>query len=542
MRVLSFLALLFLVSAIPAAENLAGTWRLPVPVNTREGPLSLNFLLLFSETEGKWAVDVLDVSPEIGADATAEIKVKDDTFRLVVKVGPNTFNMDGKLVPGGKKIKGTVEIGKTNALVEVTRSKLKSFKKDSFATLREDLELAEGTPAYFNFLFSVLSQAGEKKLKIEEVRAMVDKSNKFAEDFGTRWQRSVALKIGETLVSQEAFVPIAIEQARLAERLIDKGDDISQQLSQLESVAGLLRKAKKLDDLKPIEAQIAKLEPRDYAEYLKNYSPIKIEEFKGRKAKSDRVVLVELFTGADCAPCVAADLACDAVAKTFKSSEVLVLQYHAHIPGPDPMTVADADDRHAFYQKKEEERFTPFLAINGKAEAGFGGQMRAAKVKYQSLRENLEEQLEKPATAKLALTATLKEGAIAIKANVSELEKPGEKISLRFVIVEDKMRYAGANGLRYHHAVVRAMPGGNKGFPCAKKELEQTATVKVSDIQAGITKYLDDFTAKVRKAGEEEFSFERRPGTLKNLRVIAFIQNDDTLEVIQSASVDLEEK
>lgn len=542
MRLLCFLSLLFLVSFTSAADNLAGTWRLPVPVQTREGPLTLNFLLLFTETEGKWVVDVLDISPPVGAEATGEVKVKDDNFKLTLKIGPNTINMDGKLTANAKKAKGNVEIGKSSNLIEMNRSSLKNLTKDPFGLLREELEIAEGTPNYFNALYPVLGKASEKKLKAEEVRTFVDKANKLAEDYGARWQRTVAIRTAETLITQEDYIPIAVEQARLAERLIDRSDDLSVQISSLESVANLLRKGKKLEDVKQIESQLAKLEPRDYADYLKNHPPFKVEEYKGRKAKSDRVILVELFTGADCAPCVAADLACDAIAKAFKPTEVIVLQYHAHIPGPDPLTVREADDRHAYYQKKEDERFTPFLAVNGKPEAGFGGQIRAAKVKYQSLRENLEEQLEKPATGKLALAASLKEGTISIKANVSGLSKTGEKVSLRFAIVEDRIRYTGANGLRYHHSVVRAMPEGVKGVPCTKKEFDHATTVKVSDIQTAITKYLDDFTNLVRKEGDESFSFSARPGTLKNLRVIAFIQDDETQEVVQSAAVDLEEK
>ena len=49
-------------------------------------------------------------------------------------------------------------------------------------------------------------------------------------------------------------------------------------------------------------------------------------------------VLVELFTGAECPPCVAADLAFDALGKTYKPTDVVLLEYHLHIPGPDALT------------------------------------------------------------------------------------------------------------------------------------------------------------------------------------------------------------
>ena len=48
------------------------------------------------------------------------------------------------------------------------------------------------------------------------------------------------------------------------------------------------------------------------AEYLRAFPPLKVEPFAGSK-KDNRTVLVELFTGAQCPPCVAADIAFELV-------------------------------------------------------------------------------------------------------------------------------------------------------------------------------------------------------------------------------------
>ena len=72
--------------------------------------------------------------------------------------------------------------------------------------------------------------------------------------------------------------------------------------------------------------------------------PFKPSEFKGRKGESKRVALVELFTGAYCPPCVAADIAFDAAMETYKPQDVILLQYHTHIPAPDRLTNADTED------------------------------------------------------------------------------------------------------------------------------------------------------------------------------------------------------
>ena len=59
----------------------------------------------------------------------------------------------------------------------------------------------------------------------------------------------------------------------------------------------------------------------------------------------NRVVLCELFTGANCSVCVAADVAFSHLLKTYRPSEVIALQYHQHVPQPDPLTNSDSEQR-----------------------------------------------------------------------------------------------------------------------------------------------------------------------------------------------------
>src|SRR5262249_39648196 len=140
-------------------------------------------------------------------------------------------------------------------------------------------------------------------------------------------QRHVTTRLAVALSAQKDFAPIAVEYARKAERALDPDEDPSVQMETLETIAQVLTKAGKADDAKTILAKVAKLEERDYAEYLKKAS-IKPEPFEGRKAKSDRVVLVELFTGATVEPGAAAGAVIQALDRTYKPSEVALLQYH----------------------------------------------------------------------------------------------------------------------------------------------------------------------------------------------------------------------
>src|SRR5262249_23591740 len=79
-------------------------------------------------------------------------------------------------------------------------------------------------------------------------------------------------------------------------------------------------------------------------------SPLRVKPYKPRSSRTDRVVLAEVFTGAGCPPCVAADLAFDGVLERYERKDVAVLMYHQHIPSPDPMTNTSTQGRAAFYR------------------------------------------------------------------------------------------------------------------------------------------------------------------------------------------------
>ena len=88
----------------------------------------------------------------------------------------------------------------------------------------------------------------------------------------------------------------------------------------------------------------------------------------------------------------------------------------------------------------------------------------------------------------------------------------------------------GRNGTLYHHRVVRAMPGGAKGFAVAKAEAEASATVDLSELRQELTKFLA--TTKLPDT--------QRPMRLHDLHVVAFVQNDATFEVLQAVDVPVE--
>jgi hypothetical protein len=360
--------------------------------------------------------------------------------------------------------------------------------------------------------------------------------NKAADNYGPRWELDMALRTVELLSAQEGFADLAVAQAKRAERLLTDDTSAATRIAVLETIVRTLTKAGKADDAKPYQAQLAKLELRDFVEYSKTHPPFKPEAFSGRKGKSEKTAVVEVFTGAECPPCVGVDLAFDGLLKTYKPTDAIFLQYHLHVPRPDPLTSPAAIERANYYGDKIEG--TPTLFISGKVGSDSGGAAAASEKFYKLFRTAIDDVIEKPTGVKLALAVTKGEkGTFNAKATVSDLAMPGEKMMLRFVLAEDRIRYAGGNGLRYHHMVVRAMPGGSKGIALTKKSQEQTVTVDPEAVRATLTKYLNDFAKN-----EGAFPRSDRPLALRNLKLVALVQNDATKEILNAVQVDLDAK
>lgn len=513
----------------------AGYWKLNLP-GGNGGEVTL--MVAFTQQDGKWIGDYLTSSQELRIQPKFKsLKVAGDHVQFTLEAqefsGRDFVSFDGLLAKDKKKITGSISLlGEKLTLADLYPSKLKKLD-DPFELARETLTQIEGGPKMFEAAFRVVEKAGSKKVPADDVRAIVDRVNKAATAYGPRWERDVTLRLAEALAGQEGLGEVAVAQAKRAERLLTDDDDAATRMKVLESVAGSLTKAGKPDEARPYAAQIAKLEARDFAEYSRT-RPFKAEAFAGRKAKSDRAVVVEVFTGAECPPCVAVDLAFDGLFQAFKPADVILMQYHVHIPGPDPLTSPDSMKRLEDYYA-DQIRGAPTVFIGGKLGEGGGGPASAAEKKYASFRKQIEEGLEKPAGVKLALSiAKGEKGALTAKAAVSELEAPGEKMMLRFALAEERIRYTGGNGIRYHHMVVRSMPGGAKGFPLPKNSAEHTVSIDPESVRAELVKYLDGFAKQ-----EGPFPRPDRPMALKDLKLIAFVQNDATREILHAVQVDV---
>ena len=73
------------------------------------------------------------------------------------------------------------------------------------------------------------------------------------------------------------------------------------------------------------------------------------------------------------------------------------------------------------------------------------------------------------------------------------------------------------------------MPGGADGVAIKGSEMKHTATADVAVIRKELTRYLDEFAVK------QPFPYPTiRPMEMKELKVIALVQNDETGEILQA--------
>jgi len=511
---LAGLLLVFLGEAGAADPTPAGSYKVTLLLPDERPTF---WILKLDPKDAKLTGEVVATREKVPPTTLSEVIVKDGILRLMLEVKGQKFAFEGKVpAEANKKILGTIVLGRQISPAQLEPTTLKTL--DPFDVNKEIVNQPATGPEYFEAAKVVLARAADKKATAEEVRAWASKAYKAAEDYGPRWQREVGMQIAEGLKDNEEFAPVAVQYARQAERLLGPGEKSSVQQRVLTVLAEALTRAGKKEDAKEVQDRLAKID---------SVTPNK---FAGRKGMSDRAVLVELFTGAECPPCVAADLAFDALGKTFKNKEVVLLQYHLHIPGPDPLTNPDTMARQDYYG--EDIEGTPTIFFNGKAQAPGGGGADDAQEKYGEYFGLLSPMLETAAKVKLKASATQKGGKVNIAAEAAS-EDAGDKMHLRLALVEEQVDYQGGNRLAHHHWVVRALPGGATGVALKDKAAKHTSTVDLEELRKKLTEYLDTSAKKM------DFRSKARPLELKKLYLVAFVQNDASKEVLQAVQVEV---
>jgi tetratricopeptide (TPR) repeat protein len=353
------------------------------------------------------------------------------------------------------------------------------------------------------------------------------------------------------VLARDAAVPQAwIALARIEQK---RGDDAKALESYLQAAsASYLRGA----DLTALTALYQKVRGSDNgleAELDKRYlampKAVKAVRYTPTSGRSERLVLVEMFTGSGCPPCVAADLAFDALLERYPSPAIVPIAYHVHIPQPDPMTTSESEARRLFYSVTG----VPTAQIDGVMVAspatggnlGGGGRDRSPTV-YEAYTTRIDRALETPAQAALSVRAHAEGDEIRVTATVSKIPADARDLRLHLVIAERELMFGGENGIRQHPMVVRAV-AGEKGLGLPLSVTGETKhTFSLTAIREDITRSLAAEIARRRPAplapgATSAFAAESRAMTTidpAHLVVVAFVQAADK-KVLQATRSDV---
>jgi hypothetical protein len=568
----------FAILADDVDKGVAGNWKLVVLAFGED-----EFAIVKIEpNDGKPTGSVVTAQKMVLGDRRTlkvdEVAVQGGSVRITLKGPSGTIPFQGQLVREGRdsgKILGTfhfrgeiypARLQRTDSQViadlkpspliqEYFQASQDHDPKSKVKKLREAVKKHGSNPTNYLFYGDLLAAAESAGLEASEVGSLAEAWLKAAEPYGATWVSEVRQKALKSLGSAKPYAGLTLDLAQQADKELGEQGSIEQKAAVVAILAKAAKLAGKADIAAAALARSAKLEGLLDEEYHKRVPPFQTRVYEGRKdPKADRVVLMELFTGAQCPPCVAADVAFDALLKTYKPTELIGLQYHLHIPGPDPLTNKDTQDRQQYYGS--DVNGTPSTFFNGHAQAGGGGPMQASEQKYNEYRQIIGEQLRSSKEAAIEVSAARSGDEIEITAEATIPKRPSggesatakedtpKKVSgesaksaakfqprLRLALTEEAVRYVGGNKLRYHHHVVRDFPGGIEGRDLSSGSGQLKVKLKLGELKRDIEAYLAEYT-KMRP-----FPNALPDIALEDLSVVAFVQDDADKSILHAVSV-----
>ena len=260
-----------------------------------------------------------------------------------------------------------------------------------------------------------------------------------------------------------------------------------------------------------------------------------------RKGNSKKVVVAELFTGAECPPCVAADHAFDKLSEYYSQNDVVILEYHVHIPGPDPITNQSSFSKYGWYGGNFG---TPTVFLDGVENIGGGGPDFVAKNRASVYLYSLDKYLNEQPGVNITGSAVLQNDKVNLNLGIEQAKEDLSNCFVQIALIEKSIDYTGANGVNKHIYVVRHLVNNADGIKTAITGGKQTITetIDIAQVESGIKKYLDDPTTDSSWRPGTRFSgWKSRPDTINrsNLAVVVYVQNAETKKILQAKYFDL---
>lgn len=242
--------------------------------------------------------------------------------------------------------------------------------------------------------------------------------------------------------------------------------------------------------------------------------------------KTGRVVLAELFTGAMCPPCAAADLAADALDQLHDEDELVLVQWHLPVPAPEPMVSPAALQRADAVGVQS----TPTLVLDGREVVEGGGKAEEAGDLFRKYLAATAPLLEKAPTVTVDASAELSGRTVKARVGLKPVgATDATAYVVRVVLTEDLVAFPGRNGILFHHHVARASLTPSSGARLAPGAALETSV----DLDA-LAASLDDLIATYEQRGP--FVVRPTDPDPRRLRIVCIVE-DGRGNVLQAAAV-----
>lgn len=237
-----------------------------------------------------------------------------------------------------------------------------------------------------------------------------------------------------------------------------------------------------------------------------------------------KAVLAELFTGSECPPCVAADLAVDGLLESHPPATLVVLEYHLPIPGPDPMMNPASKQRQEYYGVNS----TPTLFFDGQDKLTGGGGRSLAAAKYKQVAAKVAARVDAEPGAALKVAGTRK-GEV-VEAAV-DLGTPVPDATYHLALVQPAQEHKGGNKVLVHKMVVRDLLTLAPAARAAAFDL--AASEKATDA------YLTDFEKTSTRFKGFTFPVRRHAIAREGLKLVLWAQDKISHRVLQAVQADV---
>jgi len=467
----------------------------------------------------------------------------DESFQASMPKAPESYTNALKIANAAAQLKFKArqakDVDEKAKLLKEANEAQEKADKEAPAAWKAVIAAEKKSPYAVMAAQNLIQTAIRTKADAKDVTAWIAMVEGEASGFGPRLAETATLSVTETLATDKTYAEIVLPSfEKVLAKSSDK-DPLASQSKLLKTAAKVYKGAGKAEALKMVTDKITKIETALDKEYLATVPPFKVAKQEGRKQGEGRAVLMELFTGAQCPPCVAADVAFDALSKAYDHKDVILLQYHMHIPGPDPLTNDASVARFGYYGEKNpgQVRGTPTTLFNGKIAAGGGGGMDNSEGKFKEYSKVITSGFAEKSD--VAITGSVSRNGDSLTVNVTaDGVKEAKGLKLKVVLTEDSIHYVGGNALRFHHHVVRHFAGGVAGSELKDGKTAKTLSIDLAAVQAEVTKYSETY------AKSQSITYaDNTPAMDKSgLKVVVFVQNDETGEILNAIQLDVAAK